>query len=476
VPFRFDPPGWAPDFDAPGRERWHEQMARSARSNVAQIVEQLQAQDPTASAADAFYVDPTETDIPANASTVAVTWAGFPKRLLTLAGGDRDLAHQHAEDLGTFDYAQGAEFVTASGQSIDMPSRQFQDEYLEWRTDRVDGVPSRVTFTCEAYDYWEELFAHDEKLVVDRYRELLGRDDVTADDLRVPEDVFLAAGGGPPGQLAFRAGTYNPRNRFNTSEGIVHLTHRANSLGAEVNLAAISSALRKDAAGRDVTGEDANRLTCCGAFGDPNRNSDPTIGAAANNVARSGKAYTLTNPVGLYIADFDHEAVTLPDGSSAPREWWRVERGRAQTDDGFERIMRLVFEVPADVRGAGGEPLRAGDLMVRGAPLERGAQLAELVTLHLMVSAWDAPERRAIRAACETTCCVGGPDQQVLFISDSACAAGTGAFDDLLPDGRGAAVRAGGAQLATVVAPDGSAAQPVLVNLELDRFLAGGSR
>jgi hypothetical protein len=475
VSFRFDPPGWAPDFDAPGRRRWHEQMARSARSNVAQIVEQLQAQDRTASAADAFYVDPTETEIPPEAGTVAVSWPGSPKRLLTLAGGDRDLAHEHAEDLGTFDYAQGAQFVTANGQSVDMPSRHFQDEYLEWRTERVDGVPSRVTFTCEAYDYWEELFAHDEDVVVERYREFLGRDDVGADDLRVPEDVFLSLDGRPSNRLAFRAGTYNPRNRFNTREGIVHLTHRANSLGAEVNLAAISSALRKDVHGRDVTGEDANRLTCCGAFGDPNRNSDPTIGAAANNVARSGKAYTLTNPVGLYIADFDHEAVTLPDGEGAPREWWRVERGREQTDDGFERIMRLVFEVPGDVRGPGGGPLRAGDLLVRGAPLVRGAQLAELVTLHLMVTAWDAPERRAIRAACVTTCCVGGPDQQLLFISDDQCAAGTGAFDDLLP-GAPRTIPTAGSPLATVVAPDGSAAAPVLTEIELDAFLAGGSR
>jgi hypothetical protein len=83
---------------------------------------------------------------------------------------------------------------------------------------------------------------------------------------------------------------------------LIHLSHRANSLGAQVNLAAIASALRNDANDRDVRGDDVARLCCCAGFGDPNRNSDPTIGAAANALAAAGRAHTLTNPASTSAA------------------------------------------------------------------------------------------------------------------------------------------------------------------------------
>ena len=37
---------------------------------------------------------------------------------------------------------------------------------------------------------------------------------------------------------SIRKGTYNPYNRWNTTDGIMHLTHPANTLSAEIKLGA----------------------------------------------------------------------------------------------------------------------------------------------------------------------------------------------------------------------------------------------
>src|SRR3954463_14289784 len=68
------------------------------------------------------------------------------------------------------------------------------------------------------------------------------------------------------------ARTQQPDNRFNVGEGLVHLTQRANTLGAEIVLGASASVLRHDPAGQPV--QEATRLICCSGFGELNRSSD----------------------------------------------------------------------------------------------------------------------------------------------------------------------------------------------------------
>ena len=68
-------------------------------------------------------------------------------------------------------------------------------------------------------------------------------------------DTFVRRHIGPDVTRAqlMHGGAYNPRNMWNTARGAMHLTHPANSLGAEIKLAA-------DAAARQLAEGDSARV------------------------------------------------------------------------------------------------------------------------------------------------------------------------------------------------------------------------
>ena len=71
---------------------------------------------------------------------------------------------------------------------------------------------------------------------------------------------------------------YNPTNQWNdaTNTGtIINLIHPSNTLGAEVDIAAQATVIRKNKNGTVIT--DANELIRCSKYGNPGRNSDPTV-------------------------------------------------------------------------------------------------------------------------------------------------------------------------------------------------------
>lgn len=126
--------------------------------------------------------------------------------------------------------------------------RRQQDEYLEWHVDRnADGTIKRISLTAEPPDYWEALAEVAPDRVVELYQEHVNGA-INSDDLFYPERV-LAPGWDDNGDRVWRAlpwlgNAYNPLNRWTTTDGIMHLTHRANTLGAEVNLAGDASVPR----------------------------------------------------------------------------------------------------------------------------------------------------------------------------------------------------------------------------------------
>jgi hypothetical protein len=230
-------------------------------------------------------------------------------------------------------------------------------------------------------------------------------------------------------------GGFNWRNRYNRDPGIVHLSHIANSLGAEVTLAGVSSLARVRGDGNllesPASAADNERLLCCADGGNPNRHSDPQIAAQAYALALAGKRYTLADPVGLYISSIRYDQLTAPDGTTPiPAEWWQVTRGTGRPASDPEqgsdsRALRVELSIPA------GEGFRLGDCRVGGLPLQRGAQLARLVTLHLFVTVWDRPGGdHGPEAACVASCCrqAGSPQ---LVLSTRPCPAGTDAFPEL---------------------------------------------
>jgi len=327
---RLDTPGRLRDVsDAARLARWsREQSARFDRA-VAGI------RRPRAT--PQFY-NPTRVSTGAGAARRLITWPGFPRRLLLQFGADRTRAYRAAERL------QG------SGRDRFRP----QDEYLEWHVhrDAATGKITRVDLTCEGPEYWEFLSRVAPNVLLSLYREHVGPD-VTKAQLM-------------PG------GVYNPGNVWNTARGAMHLSHPANSLGAEIKLAADATVPRRRGT-RVLT--DADELIVCAGYGERLRSSDPRIGADVNALARGGYAITLEDPVGLYIVRLEAQGWRKPDGRPVG-DYLKITRGKRGQG------LRAVYEVPARAR-SGGRPFVVGDIEIGGRPIEFGGQIAERVTMGL---------------------------------------------------------------------------------------------
>lgn len=288
-----------------------------------------------------FY-DPTQIDTPDDRALKQVTWAAFPARLTVDATSDRQRWELADSD------------------------RQRQDEYCEWSVSRdPDGRIRRVVFTSEVPEYWEYLFEADGDRLTALYEEMFGRP-VTLDELSGP------------------GGSYQPDNALNssTSDGLAHLIQDTNNLGAAVALAATATILRADN-GQPVT--DQQHLVRCGRLGEPDRNSDPQIAAAVNDLAAQGAEMTLADPLGLYIDGLLTGEMETP-GDDDPADFWTIERGTS------DRILRASYEVPEE-RG-----FTVSDIRIGGHPIEFGAQLADQVQIKITAIASrlgsHSPERR----------------------------------------------------------------------------------
>jgi hypothetical protein len=246
-----------------------------------------------------------------------VTWNAFPKELLVRFGRARAL--EEADRLWSiaayfvnrftlpfYDSDIAGGFVPGpvpTGSNADLMARAVYRptvEYCEWHVSRdpATGGITKITFTSEPPEYWTAMwggpfpgggptFPDCRRKVLALYRELVSAS-VEIEDLISPYD---------DSSFGIVRGGYNPFNKWNTTHGIVHLCAPPNSLGAEVELGAEATLRRIDGAGKAVT--DPQTLVCCAAFGGVNRNSDPTIGATVNALARLGAMLTLSNPVGL---------------------------------------------------------------------------------------------------------------------------------------------------------------------------------
>ncbi len=404
--WRFNTPAWEDDERLPKdlRDAWHQNhvdLATQLLDEIAMLVGGDRSLVP--------YVNPVGGAIPESVKTTPVPWDGFPEAVTRRYGG-RDLLeveHLGVEDLG------GPIIDLDTGEEADVDEdlvkvRDRQDEYLEWHEERVDGVLTSVTFVCEGYDYYGFLFDASEagrRYVVDCYRHWTGDDTITDRDLEAPANLAYRSRRGL--RQFTEKGKFNPRNRFNREAGIVHLSHMANSLEAEVALAVTSSLPRHDAKPELVSGNNEKKLMCCTLGGDVNRSSDPKIAAGAYKMVtdpHDPRFFTLTNPVGLYIRTFEHAALQTPGSTEpAPRAFWTVQRGVDATDPNEPddaRILRLRVE-PVGV------DYRLGDMNVDGESLEHAGQLAKLIGMHLLVDHWPAPPGKEVPSApCEGGCCI----------------------------------------------------------------------
>jgi len=353
-------------------------------------------------------------DRPADdAAHALIPWNGFPRKFALRWPTDVERRWRTAETVvdadmdgrsAAFFRRQGGGFVNAR-----LPFRD-QDEYCEWHTfrDPASGAIERIVFTSENPEYWQHLAETDEDRLLQLYRQLVSSN-VARDDLFFNEDVFRPEVRNGQTLAVNQNGRYNPLNRWNTHAGIVHLTHPANSLGAEVALAADATILRRGAGG-DLVTDDGN-LICCAAYGGVNRSSDPTIGGRINELVRGGNAVTINDPIGLYIGDIDFQPIEPPGGIAAA-DCWRVVRGNAAD----KMILRAQFALPE------GSGFALEDVLVGGEPLRFGAQLAELVTIVIhgraIAVAGQAPTEECIRKCCRRS---DIPTLQRIAELDEAC-------------------------------------------------------
>jgi hypothetical protein len=441
----FDAPGGVMDFRDP--MNWHNAMAEEARGIVRELVAMVLDKDPrelsdsdiAANAPSLGYIDPIATPPPPGGETVAVApWGAFPQSVKLRrpwkdyppTEGDREGIHRAAEDLGDEDHPAGV-FVDKNDNVLQLPVRHRQDEYLEWVVRRNrEGQIVKAIFVAEGYDYYSTLFDNDEGRLLDLYRDFTEDSTIRIDDLRARNGIYRRLPNGSR-RTVVEPGDFNPRNRFNINPGIVHLSHRANSLGAEVNLAGVSAILRLRADRTTlVDGNNSRELLCCCKGGSPNRNSDPLISAQAYALVRDGFQYTLANPVGLYIAGVDSDRVQIKDGDPLTSDWWTVARGDGLGDVKRSRVLRLELAPPK------GSALTLEDLVVDGQSVRFGGQLADLLLVHLFVTRWKRREGegRGPSVPCTGTCCrKTGTD--LLAITDKLCEPGYDMeFPDLVKD------------------------------------------
>jgi hypothetical protein len=440
----YDPPGFMTDFDRiPG------QLAQWSRAVSGWFDECIASEQSDLRDQPCQYYNQLTTLPSGPALEQEIVWNGFPGTLRNRWGRSQALAM--------------ADHLVPLTQRIDGPGSYFwggqwenlyyrpQDEYCEWRVTRdPDGGIRRVTFTAEPPEYWQAMHGDtllstngdpaypttgDPGLLVELYQELVSPQ-VRYEDLICAVDLMDYSDPGSP-YVVFPKGTYNPYNRWNTTDGIMHLTQPSNSLVAEIQLGADATVLRTSGPdGRIVSDPDA--LICCAQYGGPNRCSDPTIGASVNGLAALGFAVTLRNPVGLYMDDLNLTGWAGPGGEAVDPAWFRIVRGRPGL------IERAVFEVP---ERAG---FRVSDVTIGGVPISVGGQLSEHMTMKIVGLASEPGKFSNKPAGCAAGCCADAANPAFLYYR---------ALDDPCPPGRVSAFDYYPPQ----EAPAAAAAQAVLI-------------
>jgi hypothetical protein len=395
---RFDPPAYLPDFAGfPAlSEQWHVAVSNWFDFMIGNQVASLPPGEPVQ-----FY-NPAKFDPGGPVVEQAITWNAFPKELLRRYGRERGL--READML----YPLSRYSPRWQGPSLDRTPYRPLNEYCEWHVSRDSDTNKilRVAFSSEPPEYWKALYGgtykfDDEKeytfsgspeRVLELYREMVSPD-VQPDDIICQETIIA-----DDGTVFANKGEYNPYNKWNTTHGIVHLCSPPNSLTAEIGLGADATILRKNSRGLMLAEPDA--LVCCAAYGGPDRNSDPTIGAAVNALARFGAYVTLRNPVGLYIDHVDIVGWEAPGGHDVV-DCVRAVRG------GPGMIERLVIEVPPSWG------FTVSDIKIGGVPIMYGGQIAECITVKLVGLAVPANLKNT-PAACAARCCIDANNATLL--------------------------------------------------------------
>ena len=336
------------------------------------------------------YLDSPE--IPSSAP-IAVPWAAYPKWITTVFEGFPGALNEAEADK----YAEGLDRVSlfipsGSGYAWGPGVSRRQDESCEWMVKRESGKIVSMQFTAEPPEYWDMLYHADPAWTAELYCRILGTSDVKPEHLAYDQDYWGGDGNGGAKVVA-KKGDYNPYNRWNVGEhGLVHLTQAANSLNAEVVLAADGTRAWKTA-NRSPTEQE---LICCAQYGEPSRHSDPFIGWSVHDlVGTTGACIALADPIGLYMTPFTLSDLKSPTEEAIGATALSFPRKSA---DGT-KIVRAEVRVPP------GANYGLEDCTLGGQKLLYGGQIARRITMALFAVAKKIPSRTRQDEACVGFCC-----------------------------------------------------------------------
>ena len=246
------------------------------------------------------YTDPSGTLKPAKAL------ANYRSRLhaeyrqhATLAGsaftlleafGEVPPAQQRVDTVRWIAFPKTAQ---APNTTIDSNRFELQDEYVEWRVERdAAGAVTQVTFTTEFLEYYEALAMASHAALVAGIKKVIPGAAPTAAELYGPN--FNPTTAAPEARAqAFRGNaTNNPWN--DGRKGILCLGQGFNTLGALFNLGGRAAIPKPNLPVGSV-------CASLGNFCGPARNSDPSIAAAVQTLARASRGISFADPVGIVI-------------------------------------------------------------------------------------------------------------------------------------------------------------------------------
>ena len=184
--------------------------------------------------------------------------------------------------------------ITAAGTNAEIDAQRFnsQDEYVEWRVERTAGKVKQITFTTDFLEYYQALASVGLAELIAGIKVVIPTANPTATELFGPG--FNPATSSPEGRSAtFR--NFAQRNPWNNGDkGILCLAQQFNTLSALFNLTGPAAVVNN---GVPAGGICATLGNFCG----PNRNSDPSIATAVQNLARANRDLSLRDPVGVEI-------------------------------------------------------------------------------------------------------------------------------------------------------------------------------
>lgn len=286
---------------------------------------------------------------------------------------------------------------------------RHQEEYLEWRVIREDGKPRRIEMTTELREYWQVLAAYQPERTLALVADFAGKDEVPIAEIYGSTDPFDAAVGPKERLEAFtramlpsfdgdgdsRAALAGVSAYNDGTKAICCLIHPFNRLLDLLRLVSTSAhpfLVTDSVSGRIRFPSGSEAIVGVKPVAEDGRNSDPLLVERIVQFATEGRWIGFDDPVGIYIRDFQHHELALPNGDPPPTDWFEPGGDRAAisfsrglgpqaTDDGRPRYQRLTLELPP------GADLLLGDLVVRrtGEKISFGGQLAALTQLAVYV-------------------------------------------------------------------------------------------